>query len=102
MQDIILVGYGGHAKSVTDCIEREKQFRIVGFTDKKKVEAPYPYLGTDDILSQYFNKGVINVAVGIGYLGEGVLRETLYQSLKKIGFQFPVIVVLPLLSLRTQ
>ena len=28
MEDIILVGYGGHAKSVADCIERKKEYRI--------------------------------------------------------------------------
>lgn len=91
MEDIILVGYGGHAKSVADCIERGNQFHIVGYADLKKVEAPYPYLGTDDILEKYFSEGIINVAICIGYLGKHDSRERLYQQLKSIGFQFPII-----------
>lgn len=89
--DIILVGYGGHAKSMADCIERGQQFHIVGYTDNEKVDAPYPYLGTDNVLEKYFQEGVTNVAVCIGYLGKGTLREELYQKLKAIGFQFPII-----------
>ena len=33
MEDIIIVGYGGHAKSVADVIERQKQYKIAGYTD---------------------------------------------------------------------
>ncbi len=30
MEDIILVGFGGHAKSVADTIEQSGQFHIAG------------------------------------------------------------------------
>lgn len=50
MEDIILVGFGGHGKSVADCIEREKRFRIAGYTDNKEQLCGYPYLGTDQEL----------------------------------------------------
>ena len=33
MEDIILIGYGGHARSVADCIERRHAFRIAGYTE---------------------------------------------------------------------
>ena len=33
MKDIIIVGFGGHARSVADCIERTGQYNIVGYTD---------------------------------------------------------------------
>ena len=33
MEDIILVGYGGHAKSVADCIERKNEYRIINVKD---------------------------------------------------------------------
>ncbi|WP_156032724.1 hypothetical protein [Selenomonas sp. FC4001] len=35
MEDIVLVGFGGHAKSVADCIEREGKYHIAGYTDVK-------------------------------------------------------------------
>ena len=41
MDDIILVGYGGHGKSVADCIERTKKYRIVGYTDLEQQESMY-------------------------------------------------------------
>lgn len=91
MEDIILVGYGGHAKSVADCIERKKEYRIIGYTEPTEVESRYPYLGTDDVLKDYFHKGVRNVAICQGYLGHGELRQKLYKFVKEIGFTLPVI-----------
>lgn len=91
MDDIILVGFGGHAKSVADCIERAGQYRIVGYTDMEEHKSKYQYLGTDDILPKYLKKGIDKLAMGIGYLGKGDLRERLYNHLKSLGFSFPVI-----------
>lgn len=33
MENILLVGYGGHAKSIADCIERQGIYKIAGYTD---------------------------------------------------------------------
>lgn len=91
MEDIILIGYGGHAKSVADCIERQKEFHIIGYTDPKEVVSRYPYLGTDDVLQEYYNKGIRNVVICQGYLGQGNIRERMYELIKGIGFNLPVI-----------
>jgi len=91
MEDIILVGYGGHGKSVADCIERQKQYKIAGYTDLKKHDARYRYLGTDDRLKEYFMQGITNAAVCIGFLGKGCIRERIYKRLKEIGYKLPVI-----------
>lgn len=91
MEDIILVGYGGHAKSVADCIERKKEYRIIGYTDKEEHESGYMYLGTDDVLRKYYENGIRNAAVCIGYLGKGNLREKIYSLLKNIGYSLPII-----------
>lgn len=91
MEDIILVGYGGHAKSVADCIERTNEYRIIGYTEPAKVDSRYPYLGTDDVLKEFYSKGVKNVAICQGYLGHGELRQRLYSFVKEIGFSLPAI-----------
>ncbi|MDO5150965.1 MAG: NeuD/PglB/VioB family sugar acetyltransferase [Oscillospiraceae bacterium] len=91
MEDIILVGFGGHAKSIADCIERGRQFNIVGYTDNQESISKYKYLGDDDVLQEYFEKGVRNVVICLGYLGKGDIRERLYNKIKKIGYSFPVI-----------
>lgn len=91
MEKIILVGYGGHAKSVADCIERKKEYEIVGYVDIREADSRYPYLGTDDVLESYFNQGIKYAVVCIGYLGKGNVRQKLYKKLKKIGFSLPII-----------
>lgn len=91
MQDIILIGYGGHAKSIADCIEREKKYRIVGYTDSSEKDSPYSYLGSDEKLVDYFAQGICNAAIGIGYLGKGTVRQEIYSKLKNIGYNLPII-----------
>lgn len=92
MKKIVLVGYGGHAKSVADCIERTREYEIVGYTDYRETEgAEYEYLGTDDALKEIFRSGVSYAFVCVGYLGKGDLREKLYSMLTDIGFTVPVI-----------
>lgn len=92
MDDIVLVGFGGHGKSVADCIERSGQFHIVGYTDIEKSDTLYKYLGTDDNLQEIYDRGTLNVAVCIGYMGKGTVRQSLYSKLKQIGYKLPVII----------
>ena len=91
VEDIILIGYGGHAKSVADCIERNHKFRIAGYTEQVVQDSGYKYLGPDDKLEKLYKEGIQNAAICIGYLGKGNLREEIYQKLKKIGYYLPVI-----------
>ena len=37
MKEIILIGGGGHCKSVIDVIEQEGQFKIVGIVDRPEL-----------------------------------------------------------------
>lgn len=94
MEDIILIGFGGHAKSVMDTIEKQKQYRIVGFTEinKELNYRGYSVVGTDDDLKRIFQKGVKNAFVTIGYMGSSALRNKLYRELKEIGYSLPVII----------
>lgn len=87
-----MVGYGGHAKSVADCIERQGKYTIIGYTDNNLAQSPYTYLGTDDVLADYRTKGVRNACITIGYLGKGDLRERIYKNLKSLDYELPIIV----------
>lgn len=91
MEDIILIGYGGHARSVADCIERRHAFRIAGYTEFVPQNSEYRYLGRDDELERLYRNGILNAVICVGYLGKGDLRERLYQKLKKIGYNLPAI-----------
>lgn len=93
MEDIILVGFGGHAKSMLDSIERSGLYNIIGFTDIEKTTPyrGYQYLGTDDCLPFYFSEGVRNACICVGYMGIGRVRDAIYSMVKEIGFHLPVI-----------
>lgn len=93
MENIIIVGYGGHGKSVADTIERTGKYRIVGYTDVcEHKEAEYTYLGTDDVLETEFKLGTVYAIIGIGYMGNSQIRNKIYTNLKKIGYFLPVII----------
>ena len=51
MKEIILIGGGGHCRSVIDVIEQEGQYKIVGIIDKAELFGTdvlgYPVFGSD-------------------------------------------------------
>ena len=51
MKQIILIGGGGHCKSVIDVIEQEDKFKIAGIIDKSELLDSnilgYPVIGND-------------------------------------------------------
>lgn len=95
MEKIVILGNGGHAKSLVDIIEREKRYEIAGYVvnenDSDMSDAKYPRVGGDAQLAQIFQSGIKNAAVGVGYMGNSSLREKLWKQLKQIGFFLPVI-----------
>lgn len=93
MDKIIIVGFGGHAKSVIDSIERAKQYEIIGYTDIEQSAEyrGYPYLGNDDVLQRYYDQGIKYAFITVGYIGHGILRNQLYLRLKQIGYVLPVV-----------
>ena len=90
-EKIVIVGYGGHAKSIIDSIKRADNLDIFGYTDIEDKHMDIQYLGNDDRLQQLYDEGVRNIAFGLGYMGESDIRESLYERVKAIGFQLPVI-----------
>lgn len=96
MEDIILLGLGGHAHSVVDSIEQSGKYNIIGFLDTEEMLGKhfrdYCVLGTDDALGKYFDKGIKNAFVTIGFLGKGNIRNQLYKQLKNIGYLVPDII----------
>lgn len=98
MEDIILLGIGGHAKGIVDTIEKQKKYRIVGFIEpparQNQMYKQYNVIGTDDDLENIFKYGggIRFAFVTVGYLGESRVRDGLYKKLKTIGYQLPVII----------
>lgn len=94
MEQILILGSGGHAASLADIIERENAYKIAGYIvngQNCSNSINYPVIGTDNDLVNLYQGGIRHAAIGIGYLGRSDLRERLYQRLKNIGFHMPVI-----------
>lgn len=96
MEDIILLGIGGHARSVVDSIEQAGKYNIKGFLDTEEMQGKrfrdYNVLGTDSDIRQFFGKGVRNAFVTIGFMGHGTVRNRLYEQLRAVGYLMPNII----------
>lgn len=96
MKRILLIGNGGHAKSVVDAIERVGEYEIVGFiAEKNDIEFEYRgyrIVGTDAELETFYRQGILHACICIGYLGKGRNRDNLYYKLKEIGYKLPIII----------
>lgn len=95
MKEIILVGGGGHCKSVIDVIEQEAKYKIAGIIDRKELIGSevlgYKIIGCDDdliILKEKFQYALVT----IGHLKSNAPRVKLFKLLKEIGFELPMIV----------
>lgn len=95
MEKIILLGSGGHAKSVVDVIEQGNLFEIAGFLDiPEKQEFSYKnykVIGVDSDLKKFYNMGIKYGFVTMGYMGKKTPRVKLYQNLKEANFKLPII-----------
>ncbi len=91
-----MLGLGGHAHSVVDSMEQAGEYNIVGFLDTEKMQGKrykdYRVLDTDDALQKYFDSGIKNAFITIGFMGHGTVRNRLYQRLKDIGYNIPNII----------
>jgi sugar O-acyltransferase (sialic acid O-acetyltransferase NeuD family) len=96
MENIILLGLGGHAHSVVDSIEQAGKYNIIGFLETREMQGKrfrdYQVLGVDDNIQEYFDKGIRNAFITIGFLGYGNIRNQLYKQLKDIGYAVPNII----------
>ena len=93
-EKILVVGFGGHAKSIIDSILSQDTYDISGYTDvTDKADSKLKYLGDDsNFKSIYENLGVTKAVIGIGFLGKSTLRNKIYLQLKSIGYELPCII----------
>ncbi|MFH1791015.1 MAG: acetyltransferase [Candidatus Omnitrophota bacterium] len=93
---IVIVGGGGHAKVVIDAARKQGGFRIAGVADPSLKKGSSimgaPALGGDSVLPAVLARGVKYAFVGVGSVGDTGPRKKIYNALKRIGFNIPVIV----------
>jgi len=95
MEEILLIGGGGHCKSVIDVIEQEGKYKIAGIIDKKELIGQeilgYKVIASDDDLKKLSAKYKY-ACVTVGQIKSNHLRVKLFTLLKEIGYELPVVI----------
>lgn len=95
MNDLILIGGGGHCKSCIDVIEQEHKFKIIGILDTKEKLGnqvlDYEIIGTDDDIKKYIDLGCYFL-VTIGQIKSPDLRVSIYKKLKQLNAKIAKII----------
>lgn len=90
---IILVGGGGHCKSVIDVAE-SAGYTIAGILDMPELVGTtvlgYPVIGTDDNISKYLDEALFLVTVG--HIKDASLRIKLHERIKEAGGRLATLV----------
>ncbi len=91
---ILVIGGGGHAKVLIDCILSTREFEIVGIIDpklsKNEVFGDFPVLGGDEVLENWKEDNVY-CAIGVGMIEATSNRKDLYQKTQEYGFICPTL-----------
>lgn len=83
-EQIVIIGGGGHARSILALLQKNKFYRnILGYTDLKKSRLPIKYLGEDEKIL-LFNKKNIKLILGVGI--DLKLRKKILNKFKKFKF----------------
>jgi len=93
---LILLGGGGHCKSVLDSLLNMKAYTEIGIIDKKenigKSILGVPIIGCDEDLSELYQREYTYAFVTVGSIGNPILRVRLFTELERIGFNIPNII----------
>ena len=93
MKKLLLIGGGGHCRSVADSVLSNHIYDSVGIVDFADTTAfGIPIVGTDDDLPGLFADGWTDAFVTVGSVGNTAVRRRLYNLIKNIGFSIPIII----------
>lgn len=89
-EKLIIIGAGGHARSVIDILLQNSDYKIIGCIDNqypKIKNVPkmddIPIIGCDDMLQEIFDSNIKKVFVAIG---NNKIRAEIYKHVKQIGY----------------
>ena len=94
MKRILLIGSGGHSRSLIDLIETTGQWNIyglIGFPHQIGGNVlGYPIIGSDEDLPK-LRKNCSSAVLAIGQLPNPAKREKYSTYLRELNFHFPVL-----------
>jgi sugar O-acyltransferase (sialic acid O-acetyltransferase NeuD family) len=95
LKEIIILGAGGHCRSLIDVIELENRFKIAGIVDNElqigdKI-LDYEVIGNDNDLKELRQKYKYAI-IGVGQIKTPKIRIKLFKMLQNLDFIFTVII----------
>jgi sugar O-acyltransferase (sialic acid O-acetyltransferase NeuD family) len=93
MENLILLGGGGHAKACLDVILSTKKYNVTGYIDMRESilsRLGIPYLGQDTEISRFVKSAVFLITVG--QISRSDIRNKLYQKLKELNASLATVV----------
>ena len=95
MDEIILIGAGGHARACIDVIELAGQYKIAGLVEKDESNCEenlgYPIIGTDEDLRN-LRKKYQYALITVGQIKSAAIRVQLFNILKDLAYKLPSII----------
>jgi sugar O-acyltransferase (sialic acid O-acetyltransferase NeuD family) len=95
VDEIVVVGGGGHAKVVISILRKLKRHRILGYTDlnDQGMVLGVPYLGSDrELEALAAGPKKLDAVIALGQVGLGEPRYELWMRLQSPSLSFPFIV----------
>ena len=95
MDEIVVIGGGGHARVVLSVLRKLKCFRVLGYTDLNDQDSILgaAYLGPDRKLAALASRRKsLKAVMAVGQVGTGEQREALWTGFSSFSLQFPAIV----------
>lgn len=97
MGKLLLVGGGGHCKSVISVLRTsEMEFETIGIVDCREKAGQeisgIAIVGEDDDLEQLYLQGYTDAFITLGSVGNPQRRKQLFRKIKGIGFHVPNII----------
>ena len=91
---LLLIGGGGHCRSVLDCVLSAALYKQIGIIDYNQSVSTMgvKVIGKDEDLPRLKQEGWTDAFISLGSVGSTDLRRKLYKMVKAIGFSIPSII----------
>ena len=92
MQNLVLIGGGGHCKVILDTLLDLREFRVVGIVDKAKPVGDcvggIPVIGGEEVLLEIYEQGVQAAFIAFGSTRVTRERRACYERLSRLALAF--------------
>ena len=93
MKRILLIGGGGHCRSVIDSLLTTGIYDEIGIIDRTDISYRGIHIvGNDEDLESLHSYGWTDAFVTVGSIGDTSTRRRLFHMIKKTGYNIPVVI----------